>query len=77
MQEAIDNICATWDQIMNQITDFEINIFSNLRIFSELSNDETQMIITLYSIECFLYKTLNEAIRFGDESKVDSLGPYA
>jgi hypothetical protein len=24
-----------------------------------------------------LYKTLNHAIRFGDRTKIDSLGPYA
>ena len=28
-------------------------------------------------MECFLYKSLNLAIKFGDESRVDSLGPYA
>lgn len=33
--------------------------------------------LTLYSMECFLYKSLNAAIKFGDESRIDSLGPYA
>jgi hypothetical protein len=28
-------------------------------------------------MECFLYKTLNFASRFGDRSKIDSLGPYS
>jgi hypothetical protein len=28
-------------------------------------------------MECFLYKSLNAAIKFGDESRIDSLGPYA
>jgi hypothetical protein len=62
---------------MNQIIDYEINVLSNIRIFSESLNAETQMMLNLYSVECYLYKTLNKAIRFGDESKVDSLGPYA
>jgi hypothetical protein len=62
---------------MNQIIDFEINVLSYIRIFSESLNAETRMMLNLYSVECYLYKTLNKAIRFGDESKVDSLGPYA
>jgi hypothetical protein len=33
--------------------------------------------LNLYSLECYLYKTLIKAIRFGDLSKVDTLGPYA
>jgi hypothetical protein len=28
-------------------------------------------------MECFLYKTLNFASRFGDRSKIESLGPYS
>jgi len=33
--------------------------------------------LTLYTLECYLYKTLNHSLRFGDLTKVDSLGPYA
>jgi len=33
--------------------------------------------LRLYTLECYLYKTLNHSLRFGDLSKVDSLGPYA
>jgi len=31
----------------------------------------------LYSLECFLYKSLNETIRSKDITKIDSLGPFA
>jgi hypothetical protein len=33
--------------------------------------------LTIYSLECFVYKSLNAGHRFGDKSKIDSLGPYA
>jgi hypothetical protein len=33
--------------------------------------------VTIYSMECFLYKSLNHASRFADETKFNSLGPYA
>jgi hypothetical protein len=33
--------------------------------------------LTIYSLECFIYKSLNAGHRFGDKSKIDSLGPYA
>jgi hypothetical protein len=33
--------------------------------------------LTIYSLESFIYKSLNAALRFGDRSKIDSLGPYA
>jgi hypothetical protein len=33
--------------------------------------------LTIYSLECFVYKSLNTGHRFGDKSKIDSLGPYA
>jgi hypothetical protein len=37
----------------------------------------TRMILNLYTIESFLYKAVNEASRTGDETKVESLGPYS
>jgi hypothetical protein len=37
----------------------------------------TKYILNLYTIESFLYKAVNEASRTGDETKVESLGPYS
>ena len=37
----------------------------------------TNLMLRLYTFESFLYKTLNHATRYGDESKVDTLGPYS
>ena len=35
------------------------------------------LLLRLYSLESFLYGTLNKALRFGDKSKVETLGAYA
>jgi len=35
------------------------------------------LLLYLYTIECFLYVELNKASKHADESKVDNLGPYA
>jgi hypothetical protein len=49
----------------------------NFQMLAQPNHPVPQLMLTLYTIECYLYKSLNKAIRFGDESKVDSLGPYA
>jgi len=36
-----------------------------------------QLLLSLYSMETYLYGTLNYSTRFGDQSKFTSLGPYA
>jgi hypothetical protein len=48
-----------------------------LEILEDPTHRVTQLMLVIYSYECFLYKTLNHSTRFGDLSKVDSLGPYA
>jgi hypothetical protein len=35
------------------------------------------LLLRLYTLETFLYGTLNRTCRFGDVSKIDTLGPYA
>jgi hypothetical protein len=35
-----------------------------------------QLLARMYSLESFLYGTLNYATRFKDQSKIDTLGPY-
>jgi hypothetical protein len=46
-----------------------------------MSNPENATVINLllylYTIECFLYVELNKASKHADDSKVDNLGPYA
>jgi len=37
----------------------------------------TKLMLLTYSMECFIYKHMNNASRYGDVSKIDSLGPYA
>ena len=46
-------------------------------ILGNPSHPVTTLLLRLYSFECFLYGSLNKALRFGDTSKVQSLGPYA
>ena len=77
LQEAMDNICATWQTIADLITDLDKDKPLTRKILLDPTHPMTQLMLTLYTLECYLYKTLNHASRFGDLSKVDSLGPYA
>ena len=76
LQEAMDNICATWQSIADLITDLDKDAPLTKKILLDASHPVPKLLLQLYSYECYLYKTLNHALRFGDESKVDSLGPY-
>jgi hypothetical protein len=77
LEEAMDNICETWQTISDLVTDFDKDAPLTGKIFRNPDQPITQLMLTIYSLECFLYKSLNAALRFGDESKIDSLGPYA
>jgi hypothetical protein len=37
----------------------------------------TQLLLIIYSLESFIYKSLNKACRLKDSTKIDTLGPYA
>ena len=77
LKEAMDNICATWQTIADLITDLDKDAPLDYKILCDPTYPVTQVMLRLYTLECYLYKTLNHASRFGDLSKVDSLGPYA
>lgn len=49
----------------------------NIEYVNNYENKFAKSIIFLYSLETFLYKTLNKATRDYDESKVGTLGPFA
>jgi hypothetical protein len=76
LQEAMDNICETWQSIADLITDLDKDAPLTTKILKDPSHPVPKLLLQLYSYECYLYKTLNNALRFGDLSKVDSLGPY-
>jgi hypothetical protein len=77
LEEAMNNICGTRQTISDMVTDFDKDAHLTYDIFKNLNHPITQLISTIYTLECYLYKTLNNALHFGDLFKVDSLGPYA
>ena len=76
--KAQENMCEIWTQI-SMLPEIPIDREAPLtrEILRDPSHPVTTLLLRLYSFECFLYGTLNKAQRFGDESKVQSLGPYA
>jgi len=46
-------------------------------ILSDPKHPVPLMFLNMYSMETFLYKSLNDASRYGKRDKIDSLGPYA
>ena len=76
--KAQENMCEIWTQI-SMLPEIPIDREAPLtrKILRDPSHPVTTLLLRLYSFECFLYGTLNKAQRFGDQSKVQSLGPYA
>ena len=79
LEAAIKNICAAWETFLNakEITidrDAPIDV---MKILVDPAHPVTVVLLHLYSLETFLYRTLNHAARFGDLSKVHTLGPYS
>ena len=76
--KAQENMCEIWTQI-SMLPEIPIDREAPLteEILRDPSHPVTTLLLRLYSFECFLYGTLNKAQRFGDQSKVQSLGPYA
>jgi hypothetical protein len=64
--------------MMDSIPD-EIDIETDLTedILSNPKHPVPLMFLNMYSMETFLYKSLNDASRYGRREKIDSLGPYA
>ncbi len=74
--DAQNNICATWREMLNLVKDFDPNLPLTYEILMDPTHPVTRLLLRVYSMETFLYGTLNQAIRFADSSKIDSLGPY-
>ena len=77
-EEAKKNLFESWDTfIWDQLKDEDWD--TPLKRDKLVNPDEpvTKMILKLYTMESFLYRIVNEASRTGDETKVDSLGPYS
>ena len=76
--KAQENMCEIWTQI-SMLPEIPIDREAPLtiEILHDPSHPVTTLLLRLYTFECFLYGTLNKAQRFGDQSKVQSLGPYA
>ena len=63
--------------MLNLVKNFDKNASLTANILCDPNHAVPQLLIRLYSLESFLYGTLNKATRFGDTSKFESLGPYA
>lgn len=62
LQEAMDNICATWQSISDLITDLDKDApLDTFKILYKPSHPVTQLMLRLYTLECYLYKTLNHS----------------
>ena len=46
-------------------------------VTSNPSHPDVKAILIMYSLECFLYKTINFASRQKDASKITNLGPFS
>jgi hypothetical protein len=57
--------------------DFDKTAPLTKEILEDPKHEVTLKMLHIYSLESFLYKSLNMASRFADRSKIDSLGPYA
>jgi hypothetical protein len=79
LEEAFKNIKDTFKQMMDSLQQYEIDIDIDLTedILSDPKNPVPLMFLNMYSMETFLYKSLNDASRYGRREKIDSLGPYA
>jgi hypothetical protein len=77
LNEALYNFYKTWLDIPNFVTDVKIYAPLTNKILHDPNHFITKLMLEMYSSESYLYKTLNYAIRVGDLSKIDSLGPFA
>jgi hypothetical protein len=63
--------------MLDLVTDFDKDATLTYDILHDPNHPVTVLMLQTYSMECFIYKSLNNASRYGDVSKIDSLGPYA
>ena len=70
------NIKKTWDDLLSEAKIEDREAFLTLKILGDPTQAVVALILVIYQIECFVYKTLNHASRFKDESKVVTLGAF-
>lgn len=63
--------------MLNLVTGLDKDQPLTLKILRDPRHPVTQLMLTIYSLETFVYKSLNWASKLGDLNKVQSLGPYA
>ena len=54
-----------------------ITYLYNVPETKDSEHSDVRMILTMYSLECFLYRSLNKACREKDTSVIKTLGPFA
>ena len=63
--------------MLDLVTDLDKDQPLTTEILEDPAHPVTLLMLTIYSLETFVYKSLNWASRLGDLNKVESLGPYA
>jgi len=78
VEEAIKNLRALFKQMMDSLPeDIDRDAHLTEDILSDPKHTVPLMFLNMYSMETFLYKSLNDASRYGKRAKIDTLGPYA
>jgi len=63
--------------MLELVKDIDLDSPLTVEILFDPEHPVPQLLLSLYSMETWLYGTLNYSTRFGDQSKFTSLGPYA
>lgn len=75
--EAQENICQTWEDMLNTADVPDRNEQLTYKILRDPKHSVTKLLLYIYTIECFIYRTMNNASREADQTKIRTLGPYA
>lgn len=61
------------------IDPYEINLESiiSMDVLKDPKHPVNIIILYIYSLDTFIYATLNYALKHGDETKIPSMGPFA
>jgi hypothetical protein len=74
---AQNNICQTWEHMLNTADVPDRDQPLTKEILVDPKHPVTKLLLYVYTIECYVYRTLNQASREADKTKVHTLGPYA
>ena len=77
LKEATKNICSVWKQVVDLLEDIDKDTPLTNKILSDPSHPVCQLMLTIYSMETFVYGTLNYSTKFQDHTKIQTMGPYA